>query len=904
MELLEVNVRRLALIIVCIIPVMIFAQVKHFEIKPIPAPTKFSINIDHPDCGQIVVYSSLRGLIFESNMAGIKETTYSALESKYVVFLKPVRQKVVVKAIGFIEAELWGPGTPRAKDVVEYYSIEEHKSTIGKGTLIIESEPQGAEIHIEGIPLSSRITPDRFEDLMAMQYRITLKAYRYQDSTFVATVTDNQVRRINVALKPAYGSLSIQSNPSNARVFINDKVIGTTPLNLAGRENGLDAGRYLVKVSSDRFGTSEKYVVIETGKSYTETFNLEALFGGVAINSEPPGARVLIDGQFVGNTPFMAAGIRNGLAVGSHEIRIEPSTEMYLPETRTIEIFAGKTEVIDVQLRQSVGYLSVSSAVSPYEVYLDGVLHNELGRGEEITLATKEYSLRVVVSGNKAGSYKPFEQKFSLAMGEKKAISARYETNSIHLSLNSDLPYTNIRIVDLEKKSTVYNGLVVPTVELWPGTYEIVASKDKYLDYHATLTLILGDKPRFNAIMLPINALGFLDESNRLRLQGQLTVTKGAGNVNTLSWLEVAGADGYLIDRRDDDSEWNQGIVFVSADQEFWVDKEAKPTSVYRICAIKGSSRSNVVFSEGASSQDRIESTITYRDSSLPDNWNWLAMAPFPGKPRESAISFSVDKTVYYGLGIDKNMNTLNDMWMLNTVLNQWFRLKDFPGAPRYGAFAVVANNSVIVGTGRNRKFLRDVWQYHPSSDTWTQKNNFPGGGRYEAVAFAIGDRAFIGLGGTGSYLRDFWEYNAATDKWLRRTNYPGSPQRSARYAVIGNDAYVGLGFDGALKNELFYFRATDNKWYLVESMPVDLAEGMCMFPLNNHLFLGMGNKRDPGRTFIAYDPQTKQWQRSDIRLTAKTKIDPLTQILSDRILVGLGRSGSEYELDIWMHQF
>jgi hypothetical protein len=76
------------------------------------------------------------------------------------------------------------------------------------------------------------------------------------------------------------------------------------------------------------------------------------------------------------------------------------------------------------------------------------------------------------------------------------------------------------------------------------------------------------------------------------------------------------------------------------------------------------------------------------------------------------------------------------------------------------------------------------------------------------------------------------------------------------------------------------------------------------MFAMNNHLFLGMGNGRDTGKKFIAYNPQTKQWQLSDIRLTAKSRMEPIALNLSDRILLGLGRSGGEYESDIWMHQF
>jgi hypothetical protein len=112
------------------------------------------------------------------------------------------------------------------------------------------------------------------------------------------------------------GELVVQSRPVAARVSIDGEDRGVTPLTIA-----LPAGAHVLEVQS---GKSEPRVIpltIRPGVQTAQYIELQnvAMTGGLDIRSEPPGARVTIDGQPRGTTPLT---IRD-LAPGDHQVVLE-----------------------------------------------------------------------------------------------------------------------------------------------------------------------------------------------------------------------------------------------------------------------------------------------------------------------------------------------------------------------------------------------------------------------------------------------------------------------------------------------------------------------------------------------------------------------------------------------------
>jgi serine/threonine protein kinase len=88
--------------------------------------------------------------------------------------------------------------------------------------------------------------------------------------------------------------------------------------------------------------------------------------GQLNLDSTPEGARIQIDGQNSGATPFDVTGV----APGQHTVVI--SKDGYAPQTRTIQVSAGGVSSISVQLALLVATVSLTSDPSGSAIWMDG----------------------------------------------------------------------------------------------------------------------------------------------------------------------------------------------------------------------------------------------------------------------------------------------------------------------------------------------------------------------------------------------------------------------------------------------------------------------------------------------------------------------------------------------------
>ncbi len=132
--------------------------------------------------------------------------------------------------------------------------------------------------------------------------------------------------------------------------------------------------------------------------------------GAVSLESQPEGARVLIDGVTVGVTPHLAR-----LPVGAHEFEL--NLEQYRPATGSFEIRSSGTEVIRRTLEKLPGILVVEDAPEGAEIVVNGEV---MGRvGDEIELGPGSYAVEV-----RADGYETRRDAVTLSAGERIVRSA------------------------------------------------------------------------------------------------------------------------------------------------------------------------------------------------------------------------------------------------------------------------------------------------------------------------------------------------------------------------------------------------------------------------------------------------------------------------------------------------
>ena len=103
------------------------------------------------------------------------------------------------------------------------------------------------------------------------------------------------VEEPSVGGKP--GSLSIDSDPSGAEVYVNAEYKGTTPVKVAN----LPPGSVKVSVSKEGFMRQTTTVRLSPGESKSlGTIRLGSQFGEVSVRSTPPRATVIFDGDAIG----------------------------------------------------------------------------------------------------------------------------------------------------------------------------------------------------------------------------------------------------------------------------------------------------------------------------------------------------------------------------------------------------------------------------------------------------------------------------------------------------------------------------------------------------------------------------------------------------------------------------
>ena len=107
------------------------------------------------------------------------------------------------------------------------------------GNITISSVPSGATVLVDSVGTGA-ITPTTIESVSSGTHFILLRLTGYQDYTQSVTVYDNATSTVSATLIAAAtttaeitnGSIKVESNPSNAAVFVNTEYQGKTPLTL------------------------------------------------------------------------------------------------------------------------------------------------------------------------------------------------------------------------------------------------------------------------------------------------------------------------------------------------------------------------------------------------------------------------------------------------------------------------------------------------------------------------------------------------------------------------------------------------------------------------------------------------------------------------------------------------
>ncbi len=523
------------MLFILFLPCIIFAQLKHFEVTPTASPTQFSLNVDHPDCGQIVVYSSIPGLVFHSNMAGIQETKYYALESKYVIFLHPTRQRILVKSPGFVERELWGPGVPKPKEVVGYYTVEEQNPEPDKVSIF--------SVTIKVTPPDATLKVDNREYDVSKPVMLKPGTYKLEVSKpgFVT-----QSKQIEVSAERAFFevtlraqellTVTIRSTPPDADVTLDSVAEGKTNTQVFRYP-----GNYKLRLSKTGFETIEQNITVKDSGDNTFVYTLQKSTEQLNISLDPPDATLLINNtEHRGNSFELAPG----------RYRIEARKSGFDDLVQQVEIQKGEDSNISLKLQKSTGQLNIS--LDPPDATL--LINNKEQKGNSFELAQGLYRIEA-----RKSEFDDLVQQVEIQKGKVSNISLKLNRQKGRLMFTVQPIDAEIILSD----GTTWTGAKI--ISLPVGSFTISATLAGYKDKQHNF-VIEKDKDTNLSIILepqsvspaPTTAKGSVSSGMVFVEGGSFTMgrTKGSGDRNELPKHKVTLDSFYMGKYEVTQSEW------------------------------------------------------------------------------------------------------------------------------------------------------------------------------------------------------------------------------------------------------------------------------------------------------------------------------------------------------------
>ncbi|MDN7026020.1 PEGA domain-containing protein [Methanoculleus sp. FWC-SCC1] len=237
------------------------------------------------------------------------------------------------------------------------------------GEIAVSSEPNGAEIYIDGVS-TGKLTNRRILGIIPGIHSVKVTLPGYRDAEINVLVTAGERAFAHLDLKQKVGSLAVLTTPEGAKIYIDGLYKGKS--NTIIKE--IPEGHHSVSLNLDGYQPGLYSMDVEDGDTLhlSHEFELLPTTGTVVVNCSPDEASVYLDDEYYGLSEMTLEAVEPG----SHTLRL--TKYGYHNWSSPFEIQAGEIRVFNHALEGKNGTISVLASPSEGEIFLDGRL---LGTG-------------------------------------------------------------------------------------------------------------------------------------------------------------------------------------------------------------------------------------------------------------------------------------------------------------------------------------------------------------------------------------------------------------------------------------------------------------------------------------------------------------------------------------------
>ncbi len=217
-------------------------------------------------------------------------------------------------------------------------------------------DPADAAITVDGI----KIDPAEAISIAAGQHEVRLDHPRYQGQTLIYDVTGReQQQTLEVNLTPNWGDITVATQPPGARITIDGEATElTTPAVVP-----ILAGEREIAAHLEGFRSARMRLVVAAQESQTiPTFQLVQADAELVVTSQPAGAGITVNGEYVGQSPVTLT------LKSAPNYRVEAILEGYRRAAKQIDLKRGTNAPVSLKLVREMGEVSV--AAQPAEAVL------------------------------------------------------------------------------------------------------------------------------------------------------------------------------------------------------------------------------------------------------------------------------------------------------------------------------------------------------------------------------------------------------------------------------------------------------------------------------------------------------------------------------------------------------
>lgn len=307
--------------------------------------------------------------------------------------------------------------------------------------------------------------------LREYQYPIPIQSATVYEMKLITAEIEKIVKKPEIITQ----WLAIDSEPKGANIFIEEKLVGTTPYT-----GQFPEGEYTYRIELPRYHPEAGKVTLK-GKRETLTFTMRPRFGKISVTSSPEsGMMIYLNDENTGKT---TPATLEGVSSGNQTLKL--TSQWYQPQAKTVTVNDNQTTTVSFTMEPAFANITVKTT-PPADILINGTKKANSTYSDR--MLTGIYTLKAELD-----KHYPEERQLVVEAGKAQNISLDLKPKTGRIDITSTPFDANIKLNGKDYGTT-------PTTvrDLLIGSYTLTLEKPGYGTVNKTVSITEGQTTEIN----------------------------------------------------------------------------------------------------------------------------------------------------------------------------------------------------------------------------------------------------------------------------------------------------------------------------------------------------------------------------------------------------------------------